>query len=111
MDTLEKDRQIIETILTQRAAIPYTFSDVQREVIFDRSHDSYLLVINGWEGWKRVHGVIVHVDIIDGKFWIQRDGTEEGIATELMEVGIPKERIVLAFRPPSVRPHTEFAVA
>ena len=111
MDTLEKDRRIIETILSVHAAIPYAFSDVQREVVFDRSHDSYLLVINGWEGWKRVHGVIVHVDIIDGKFWVQRDGTEDGIATKLLESGIPKERIVLAFRPPSVRQHTEFAVA
>ena len=111
MATLEKDRQIVETILTEHAAIPYSFSDVQREVIFDRSHDSYLLVINGWEGWKSVHGVIVHVDIVDGKLWIQRDGTEDGIASELMEAGIPKERIGLAFRPPSVRQHTEFAVA
>jgi len=111
MDTLERDRDLIEKILTEYAALAYSFGEIRREVVFDRVHDHYLLMIEGWEGWKRVHGVIVHVDIIDGKFWIQRDGTEDGIATELMAAGVPKEQIVLAFRPPSVRPHTEFAVA
>ena len=60
----------------------------------------------GWDDGKRVHGSLAHVDIIDGKFWIQRDGIEHGIANELLEAGIPKDRIVLAFRPPEVQtPH------
>jgi hypothetical protein len=33
------------------------------------------------------------------------------MARELMEAGIPQDQIVLAFRPPDVRQHTEFAVA
>ena len=53
----------------------------------------------------------LHVDIINGKVWIQRDGTEEGIALELVAAGIPKEHIVLAFHHPSRRPDTEYAVA
>jgi hypothetical protein len=58
-----------------------------------------------------VHGCLVHIDILDGKLWIQRDGTEQGIATELVAAGIPKDAIVLAFHPPEIRPHTEYAVA
>jgi len=50
-------------------------------------------------------------DIIDGKIWIQRDGTEYGIANELVEAGIPKEHIVLGFQSEEVRPYTDFAVA
>ncbi|NEP33849.1 element excision factor XisI family protein, partial [Moorena sp. SIO3B2] len=38
-------------------------------------------------------------------------GTEDGIAGELLEAGIPKERIVLGFKSPGVRKHTGFAVA
>ena len=45
------------------------------------------------------------------EFWIQRDGTEYGIAQELVDAGIPKERIVLAFKSPELRKLTEFAVA
>jgi len=57
----------------------------------------------GWQGIRRVHGCLVHVDIIDGKLWIQRDGTEHGIALDLLEAGVPGEQIVLAFRPPELR--------
>lgn len=69
-----------------------------------------MLVNVGWDD-RRVHGCLVHVDLIDGKFWIQRDGTEDGIATELVAAGVPKSRIVLAFHPVDVRPHTGYAVA
>jgi hypothetical protein len=52
-----------------------------------------------------------NIDIRDGKIWIQHDGTEEGIADGLVNSGIPKDRIVLAFKPPEIRPHTGFASA
>ena len=54
---------------------------------------------------------LIHLDIIDGKIWIQRDGTEHGIATDLLEAGVPKEHIVLGFKSPEMRQYTEFAVA
>lgn len=39
------------------------------------------------------------------------DGTEDGIAPELIQSGIPKEDIVLGFHEPSIRQYTGFAVA
>jgi hypothetical protein len=45
------------------------------------------------------------------KFWIEEDWTEEGVATELLEAGVPSSDIVLAFHEPAMRQHTEFAVA
>jgi XisI protein len=48
----------------------------------------------GWDKDRRVHGCLVHIDLIDGKIWIQRDGTEDGIAADLERAGIPKEDIV-----------------
>ncbi|MFN5265589.1 MAG: element excision factor XisI family protein, partial [Pseudanabaena sp.] len=56
-------------------------------------------------------GCVTHVQIIDDKIWIQRDGIEDGITDELVEAGIPKDKIVLGFHPPSVRPHTGYAIA
>jgi hypothetical protein len=58
-----------------------------------------------------VHFPLVHIDIIDGKLWIQTDNTEHGIAPELVRAGIPKSDVVLAFRPAEVRQHTDYAVA
>ncbi len=65
----------------------------------------------GWNGIKRVHNVALHVRIREGKIWIEWDGIEEGITQELLDAGIPKEDIVLAFYHPSSRVHTGFAIA
>ncbi len=54
--------------------------------------------------------MVIHVDIRDGKIWIQHDGTEEGIANDLMAAGVPQSDIVLGFHPPSERAYTPFAV-
>ncbi len=111
MDTVENFRQIIQQILLEYTKIPYAHGQLQCKAIFDRESDSYLLVTIGWDGAKRVHGILVHIDIIEGKVWIQRDGTEYGIAYELEKAGIPRSRIVLGFHPPEVRSHTEYALA
>ena len=104
------DRQLIQKILDEYTRIPYSHGDIKCVPIYDTQHDRYLLMAVGWDD-RRIHGCIVHVDLIDGKFWIQRDGTEEGIATDLLAAGVPKQRIVLAFYPVKDRPLTGFAVA
>lgn len=111
MDNLDAYRQIIETVLADYASVPYAYGEIQTETVFDRVHDHYLLVTVGWHNIRRIHGSIVHIDIIDGKVWIQRDGTEHGIANDLVRAGIPKDHIVLGFREPEIRQHSEFAVA
>lgn len=104
-------RELIEKILSDYAEISSGCEEIQAEVIFDRDRDRYLFVEVGWEKYKRVHDCIIHVEIIDGKIWIQFDGTEEGIAIELTQAGVPKEQIVLGFKPPHVRPYTDYAIA
>ena len=111
MDSLETYREIIERVLSDYAAVPYAHGDFKTEVVFDRVRDRSLLIDVGWDGKRRVHGCIVHIDIIDGKLWIQRDGTEQGIALDLEQAGIPKEHIVLGFREPELRQYTGYAVA
>jgi hypothetical protein len=88
MDTAESDRQLIQSILKEYARIPYSYGDTQIQTIFDLENDHYVLMVVGWDGIRRDHGCLVHVDIIDGKFWIQRDGTEHGIARELLDSGV-----------------------
>jgi hypothetical protein len=111
MDTgLDAYRQIIERVLADHARYPYSYGEIDRQLVFDRQRDHYLLLSVGWHK-HRVHGCVIHVDLIDGKCWIQRDGTEEGIAGDLEAAGIPKDRIVLGFKSEKIRPHTGYAVA
>lgn len=111
MDTLDTYRQIIRDVLIPYTQIPYSYGDLQCKTVFDRETDSYLLVTLGWQQDKRIHGCLIHIDIIDGKLWIQRDDTEDGITFELVAAGIPKESIVLGFHPPDVRQYTGYAIA
>jgi hypothetical protein len=90
--------------------VPYAYGEIQLVTVFDTERDHYLLMTVGWHK-RRVHGCLVHVDLINGKFWIQRDGTEYSIARELEDAGIPKDQIVLAFRTPEVRKLSDYAVA
>ncbi len=86
--------------------------EIDTHVIVDAAQDHYQLLYLGWEmdGVRRVHLIIVHVRIYRDKIWIEYDGTERGIANDLVEAGVPKDEIVLAFQPLYKRPYTEFAV-
>ncbi len=99
MDTQAADRDVIEQVLADYAAIPYAHGDVKTQTVFDRSSNHYLLVLIGTDGLRRVHGCLVHIDLVGDEVLIQRDGTERGIARALAGGGIAPERIVLAFHP------------
>lgn len=111
MDTLSQERETIERVLCQIARFYGAPDGVRTITVFDREGGHYLLLREGWQGFERVHSAWVHVDLRDGKFWVQEDGTQDGIATELMAAGVPRERIVLAFQHPSRRKYGEFAPA
>lgn len=112
MDSLNSNYQeIIEKVLSDYANFLGDDERVQNELVFDRTRDRYLLVETGWENGRRTYGTLLHLDIINGKIWIQQDGTEQGIANELVALGVPKDRIVLGFKSLQRRQITEFAVS
>lgn len=111
MDDLASYRVAIRNLIEEYAQYQPARGDVQIEVIFDEANDHYELMCAGWNGPYRIHGSVLHIDIRNGKVWIQHDGTEAGVAEELVRAGIPRDRIVLAFKPPEIRPHTHFATA
>ncbi len=111
MDKLENYRQQVREVIERHAQHRPAYGEVELQTVFDMEHDHYQLVHVGWDGKRRKYGCLIHMDIKDGKIWIQHDGTEIGVANELVELGVSKEDIVLAFHPPYKRPYTEFAVA
>lgn len=113
MDKQIKYRQLIKRLLQELVEQLNRRPDtgVETDVAFDEERDHYMLLRVGWSPRGRVQGNTLYVRLKDGKFWIEEDWTEEGIATALLEAGVPKEDIVLAFHPPEMRPYTEFAVA
>ncbi len=111
MDKLEKYRDIVEKVISEYAAIPYAYGEIESRTMFDRAKDSYMLYSVGWNSRGRIHGINIHIDITNDKIYIQHDGTEKGIATDLEAAGVPKTDIVLAWHEPELRKYTEYAVA
>jgi len=111
MDQLVNYRTLIKQVLLRNAEYAPSLGEIESIPVFDERSDQYFLVDFGWNRTGRVHSVILHLQIKNNKVWIERDGTEEGIAYDLLEAGIPKEDIVLAFYRPERRAITEFAIA
>jgi XisI protein len=109
MDTVTQYQAIIQDVLLSYAQIPYAHGTIVCKPVFDREHNSFVLITEGWNGARRVHGCLVHLEIIENKVWVQRDDTERGVTYDLVEAGIPKHHIVLGFQEPSVRQYTDYA--
>ena len=112
MDRLTRYRQIIRQVLHEYARYKPANGEIETELIMDAERDHYELLHIGWDGVQRVHGPVIHIDIIGGdKVWIQYDGTNRPVADELMAAGIPQQHIVLAWHSRELRHHTGFAVS
>lgn len=81
---LEKYRQNIQDILWKHASYQLINQDVEPPIVFDIEINHYQLIHLGWSNKKLVYKYVVHIDIKHGKIWIQHDGTEGGVASELV---------------------------
>ena len=99
----------IQTVLEDIALPGKPSGELEYQIISDTVGGHYQVVVLGWRGMKRLHGIIVQIDLKEGLVWVQADNTDYGVAEELVRLGIPREQIVLGYVPPSVRKHMGFA--
>jgi hypothetical protein len=110
METLPRYRSVITRVLSDLAeASPR--DPVETRLIADTTHAHYLVLDAGWQGIQRIHRIRAHLRIHHGKIWMEVDTTDQQLVQQLLDAGIPKEAIVLAFYSPQKRRLTEFAVA
>jgi hypothetical protein len=109
MDRVDVYRKLVKELIIQYAQYKPAYGDIEMQPIFDLENDHYQLMAVGWNDLERIHGCVFHIDIKDGRVWIQRDNTDVGIANELVDMGVPKEDIVLAYHAPYKRKYTGFA--
>lgn len=115
MDNKVKNYQrIISETLKRYAALPSEGNvedELEDQLILDTERNHFQILTIGWENGKRVYYPIFHLDIKNGKIWIQEDATDFDVVGELEQQGVPSEDIVLAFHAPFKRPLTGYAVA
>ncbi len=113
MDKLTEYPAIIQRLLTEYVELSRRNPnpDLETFLIVDEARANYIWMTLGWQGSERVIGMTVYVRIHQGQFWIEDDWTENGIANDLIQAGVPKEDIVLGFQSPKMRQYTEFSIA
>ncbi|ADB36304.1 XisI protein [Spirosoma linguale] len=107
-------RNIVINLLESYANMPSgnpTSNELEEQLILDTQRDHYQILTIGWENGRRVYYPVFHVDIRDGKIWVQEDATDFDLVGELERCGVAKSDIVLAFQAPQKRPFTGYAVA
>jgi XisI protein len=72
--------------------------------------ERYQVMDIGWSNNRRVYDCDLHLDIINGKIWVQQNMTEMQIGQALMDKGVAKEDIVLGFQAPYAREYSGFAI-
>src|SRR5207237_3229692 len=83
MDRLTAYRQIIRQVLAEYARYRPANGEIDTELVVDVERDHFELLHVGWDGVQRIHGPVIHIDIIGDKVWIQYDGTNRPVADEL----------------------------
>jgi hypothetical protein len=96
MAGLNEYQQKIQDLLTELANYSSSDREVESQLIFDTEHNHYQFAHVGWRNKRRIYGCVVHLDIKDGKIWIQHNGTEFDIGVRLAEMGIPKQHNILS---------------
>ena len=112
MDKIKKYQELILGILQPYAKIHYANLNAENQLIADKENNRYQIVTIGWdEEGKFVHDCPIHIDIINGKIWIQRNMTEIELDDEFINQGVPKTDIVLGFLSPKMREYTDYALS
>ena len=111
MDKVTKYREHVQQLISTHADSDEDKEEVEVQLVMDTVRDHYQWMNVGWEGFKRVYNCYIHLDIKDGKIWIQQNWTEDDLAADLVEMGVPREDIVLGLQPPFKRPYTDYGVA
>jgi hypothetical protein len=112
MDKLNKYENIVQTVFENFVAErKNNRSEVQTIFVRDTTNNHYQIVRMGWRNGQQVFNVIFHIDIINGKIWLQRNMSDYDIIGDIEAQGVPQSDIVLAFHTAEMRPHTGYAVA
>lgn len=110
MAPLDADRDILRRLFEAWQKWPRQAS-FHVVPVWDETNNRYLLLTVGWDGYRREHAVLVHVELRDSLFWIEADQTPDGFARDLEAEGVPKARIVLAFKHPELRRYSDYSTA
>jgi XisI protein len=110
-DKIDQYRKLVKSLISDYANSDISNDKVEVQLLLDADRDHYQWMNVGWQGSDRIYRCVMHFDIKDGKIWLQQNLTDRYPAEELINMGVPKEDIILGLQMPSKRLYTDYGVA
>ena len=114
MDRALKNKEIVKNIQLEvyNSSLENPDKSIQQFIITDDENGQYLLYMEGWREEDHIYGCFFHIHVNEeGKIWLFKDGTDLAIGQLLLDQGIAKTDLILAWIAPIRRADTGFAVA
>jgi len=109
MDTVTFYRRCIKQLLSEYQTLSNEWSQIK--LLFDDHSLNYMVVRVGWFKHKRIHLCLIHMEIVGDTIMVQANNTEHLLDEYLMELGIPKAKIIPGFVPAEALAYAEPAAS
>ncbi len=98
MDRIENYRQILQQVVKRHAQFQPANGQIETHAVCDIENGDYMVVDSGWnEKGRRIYDVVLHFRLQDGIVHVERDNTDAEVVRELLDAGIGKDDIILAY--------------
>ena len=90
-------RPLLQAVFESVAGAATSDATLRVHIVCDRDSDHYLLIAEGWQGYRRIYRTLAHVALTGNDLHIFEDVTIDGIAGRLQAEGVPREHIICAW--------------
>ena len=98
MDKLESYRRILRATVERHAAFQPANGSIKTHSVIDEAKGDFMVIDAGWsDQGRRVYDVVLHFRLAGETVFVERDNTDAEVVRELLEKGIDKSNLVLAF--------------
>lgn len=112
MDKLEKYQQILRETVNRHASFQPANGNIKTYAIIDEAGYNFMVIDAGWnEKKRRVYDVTLHFRIENAMIYVERDNTDAEVVRELLEKGVDKDDVILAFNDTPFQKLTDWIAA
>ena len=88
----------MQQVVKRHARFQPANGQIETHAICDIENDDYMVVDSGWnEKGRWIYDVVLHFRLQDGIVHVERDNADAEVVRELLDSGIAKNDIILAY--------------
>lgn len=112
MSKLENYRRILRETVEKHAAFQPANGSIKTRSVINETEGDFMVIDAGWsEKGRRVYDVVLHFHLEGDTVSVERDNTDAEVVRELLERGVDKNDLILAFNAEPFRKVTDVVAA